>query len=347
MRPKSIVLLLLAVGCGLVASIGISQVMNRKSDAPPSEKEPILVAMRDIKVNEPLTEKNLKLEDWPAEKIPADAIRDFIGVENQRAGTTILSGEPMRKAKFAVDKRTEEIPKGYRVIAVQADAVSATGNLLQPGDRVDVLFVKHARGGNTHQASKTILQDVRVFAINEQWRAVEGNKSDESIAAKTVSILVTPSQAEIIALASDMGKVRLVLRHPDDEQVADTSGTDENEILASGLKGDRNKELAGDQSGGLLAWLKQQQGPAAAPAPARTTQVTPGVPEERFSMELLEGNDIKNVEFTRRGNAGRWSNAGSVGGNGGKPTGARPPASGFPSIPTVDAGPTTEPSDSL
>ena len=224
MRPKSLMLLLLALGCGLVASIGISQVMDarNKNAAPPVEREPILVALKDIKANELLSEKNLKLEEWPKDKIPSDAFRDLKEVQGQHAGGIILADEPLRKAKFAVDHRIDDIPKGYRVVAVSADAVSATGNLLQPGDRVDVVVaVKHNSGTST-QVAKTILQDIKVFAVNEQYRAASADKSDDSIVAKTVSLLVTPTQAETIALASEMGKIRLMLRHPDDDAVAET-----------------------------------------------------------------------------------------------------------------------------
>jgi pilus assembly protein CpaB len=142
MRPKSLMLLLLALGCGLVASIGISQVIEsrNRAAAPAMEKEPIYVATQDIKVNQPLTPQIVNLEEWPKEKIPADAIRDLKEIQGQRSGTTILAGEPLRKAKFAMDKRIDEIPAGYRVVAVSADAVSSAGYLLQPGDRVDVLM---------------------------------------------------------------------------------------------------------------------------------------------------------------------------------------------------------------
>src|ERR1700733_10261391 len=121
MRPKSLILVLLASGCGLVAAIGINQVMaNRNQAAPVIETDKILVANKDIKVNEPLSEKNVQVEDWPKEKIPGDAVRDLKELDGQRAGGNILVGEPIRRAKFAVDKRIEEIPHGYRVVAVQA-----------------------------------------------------------------------------------------------------------------------------------------------------------------------------------------------------------------------------------
>src|SRR6476620_9415832 len=183
MRPKTLILLLLALGCGLVASIGISQVINRNREAAPVETEAILVALKDIKVNDLLDDKNLRQEEWPKEKIPADAVRTLKDVEHQRAGTKIFAGEPIRKAKFAVDGRQEEIPKGFRVVGVPVDAASAAGNLLQPGDRVDVVFSAkpEGAGGQRQHVAKTILQNIKVFAVNEQWRPAQGDKSDEVI----------------------------------------------------------------------------------------------------------------------------------------------------------------------
>jgi pilus assembly protein CpaB len=333
MRPKSIMLLLLALGCGLVASIGISQVMDarNRAAAPEVEKEPIFIAARDIKVNEPLNEKNLKLEEWPKEKIPSDAVRDLKEIQGQRAGGIILADEPLRKAKFAVDHRIEEIPKGYRVVAVPADAVSATGNLLQPGDRVDMLLAIKNNSGVQNQFAKTILQDIRVFAVNEQWQTAEGNKSNEIIAAKTVSLLVTPAQAETIALASEMGKIRLVLRHPDDEGIADTRGTEESEILTGGPRSNRDQEAPSDQTGGILAWLKKQQAPAA-PAPAAVAVVAPAPnPEDHFTMEVLKADELSHVDFAKQN--GRWRNLGE-GGNGGiRATVATPPLVPAPVVP--------------
>lgn len=328
MRPKSLILLLLALGCGLVASIGISEVMsNRNQAAPVVETDKILVAKQDIKVNEPLSDKNTQAEDWPKEKIPVDAVHDFKELDGQRAGGSILVGEPIRKAKFAVDKRIEEIPHGYRVVAVQADAVSATGNLLQPGDRVDVVVsVKHANAvqGNS-QIAKTILQNVRVFAVNEQWRPAEGkDKSDDSITARTVSLLVTPDEAETIALASDLGRIRLILRNPDDDQFAETEGTEENEIFLGHSKG--NHKEGGASPNGILSWLKNQQQPQAQLAPAPD-------PEERFTMDVLKGDEMSHVEFTRHGTDGRWrSNA--------------PDASGAVT-PAVSVPPATQPQPNL
>ena len=298
MRPKSLMLLLLALGCGLVASIGISQVIEsrNRAAAPVMEKEPIYVATQDIKVNQPLTPQIVNLEEWPKERIPADAIRDLKEIQGQRSGTTILAGEPLRKAKFAMDKRIDEIPAGYRVVAVPADAVSAAGYLLQPGDRVDVLMYVDAsnpKSGVQQSITKTILQDVRVFAVNEQWRPAE-DKSNESITAKTVSLLVTPEQAEKMMQATEMGKIRLVLRNPDDPQVAETNGTDASELLGGTSSSDRNKEW------GVKKKLQGEGSNAGNDQPQQDNQ-------EHFVMNLVRGGELIQVDMTRSGAGGNWT----------------------------------------
>jgi len=305
MRPKTLILLLLALGCGLVASIGISQVINRNHESAPVEAEPILVALSDIKVNEAFTDKNLRLEEWPKEKIPADAIRTLKEVDHQRAGTKIFAGEPIRKAKFAIDSRQEEIPKGYRVVGVPVDAASAAGNLLQPGDRVDVVFsAKPESGGVQKQhVAKTILQNIKVFAVNEQWRPAQGDKSDEVITAKTVSLLLTPEQAEVLALANEMGgHIRLALRNNEDDQVAQTSGTES----GSFLQGDPGQKGDTDPSS-IVDWIKKLQQPAAPPPTAVASNGQQQ--QDHFTMEIFPGDGVSRVDLVRQAGDGLWATA--------------------------------------
>jgi pilus assembly protein CpaB len=198
------------------------------------------------------------------------------------------------------------------VEAVQSDAVSATGNLLQPGDRVDVLLTVKNVGNTANQFAKTILQDVKVFAVNEQWRPTEGNKSDESISAKTVSLLLTPAQAQVVYLAEAMGRIRLVLRNPDDNEVAATAGTDAEAILQSSLAGDRGKESGddatakSDSSSSILKWLQKTDSKTDSTAQATPPQAPQPDPTQTFWMDIYKGDELHRVQFTRNGNEGRW-----------------------------------------
>lgn len=296
MRPKTLILFVLAIGCGLVASIGISQVIEKRHQtaAPAVEKEPVYVALKDIKTNEPFTPENVKLDEWPKDRIPPDAIRDLKELENQRAGAPIYAGVPLRKVMFAVDGRMDEVPPGYKTMAVPADAVAAIGNLVQPGDRVDILVAVH-RGDKSFV--KTILQDVRVWAVNQQYRPLE-DKSNETISAKTVSLLVTSEQAEKLALASVVGQVRLVLRNPADDQLVETAGATAADLL-HGEQNDRQEEWNTSTSKeDVVKWLNNQ--PAETPEP------------EGFSMEILKGNSLDRVDFTRQGKDGRWVTGGAA-----------------------------------
>jgi pilus assembly protein CpaB len=302
MRPKSLILLMLALGCGLVASIGISQILDgRNPQAPAQEMEPILVAVKEAKFNDALTPETVKLEEWPRGKIPAGALTKLEQIEGRRARTQIVPGEPILESKLLrhdEGKAANVIPKGYRVVSVHADSVSSTGNLIQPRDRVDVLV--YIRRGSNASGTKTILQDVEVFAVNEQWRPPEEGTGD-TIAARTISLLVTPAQAEKVALASEMGKIRLVLRSPDDDANVTTTGAREADFLSGPEKMDR--EPAKPDAAALAL-----QQPLLSPLPA----VSPEEPKERFTMELLHGGELRTIDFTRHADQSRWKTAGGT-----------------------------------
>ena len=315
MRPKSLVLLMLALGCGLVASIGISQVMDRKNQQPvqAGETEAIFVAMKDIGFGDPLNMQVLKLEPWPKHLVPAGSLSKIEDVEGRLAGARMVAGEPVLEAKLMGNGEgagpAVAIPKGYRVVSVQVDAVSSIGSLLKPSDRVDLLVYvnRNPAAGINEAGTKTILQDVKVFAVNEQWRRPE-DQAEESIAAKTVSLLVTPPQAEKVTLATEMGKLRLVLRSPEDD-AGDLAGngTVASDIFADASeKSDREEETdhkAGTKSDpdGLLSWLNKQP----VQQPIQPTEVALGTPE-RFVMELLTGNELRTVQFQKAADGQRW-----------------------------------------
>lgn len=310
MRPKSILLLGLALGCGLVASIGISQVMEQRRTVETvlPETEAILVALKDINLAEPITADVLKLEEWPKDKITPDALRNLDEVVGRRTRTKIYAGEPLREAKLISadggDAPSEQIAKGYRVVAVRVDAATGVAGLVKPGDRVDVqLFVsKNDRNGISQSVVKTILEDVRIFAVDSSFRrAAEESEDASPAAARTISLLVTPKQAETLNLANELGKIRLTIRHPDDDTDVAVTGTTTEDLFVSS-KAQRDQESASatsetnDDLRQLLDQLKQQ--PGAAPE-SREVAALPTPPP--FIMQVFEGNAAREFEFTGDG----------------------------------------------
>jgi pilus assembly protein CpaB len=309
------VLLLLALGCGLVASIGISQIIeqNKQGGGAAAETQPILVAMKPIAGQEQLKAENVKLEEWPKHLIPKGALTKIEDVEGRRVKFSLVPGDPVLENKLVGDedrRATVDVPPGFRLVAVHADAVSAVGNLIKPGDRVDVLVYLKANNfqGGQMAGATTILQDIKVFAVNDQWRPSE-EKGNDAVSVKNVALLVTPEQAEKVTLATELGKVKLVLRSPDDDMKASTlTGTTPSDLFGNSDRSSRGAEknfLAQSAKGaksagkGLLGFLgfggeEGQDGqlgdPLASLAPSSV---------EHFSMQLIEGSGIRNVDFTK------------------------------------------------
>ncbi|MEX2111626.1 MAG: Flp pilus assembly protein CpaB, partial [Pirellulales bacterium] len=148
MRSKSIVLLAVALGCGLIASIGISQLMDvRNQGGDSGERQPVFVAMADINAADELTAQNIKLEEWPKAIVPAGALTRLEDVEGKRCRMKIYAGEPILSSKLLGPDESigaaKEIPPGYRVAHVTVDGATGSNNLILPGDRVDVLVFRN------------------------------------------------------------------------------------------------------------------------------------------------------------------------------------------------------------
>src|SRR2546421_3874813 len=141
MRMKSLILIFIALGCGLVASIGISQVMNR--DAGPSlEMDQILVALADIDIGSKLDAQNVKLEDWPKAKIPEGAVRKLEDVKDKFANARFFKGEPLHVNKISdtLTNIANKLQAGYRAMPDKLDEDTVMKGIAA-GDRVDVLVV--------------------------------------------------------------------------------------------------------------------------------------------------------------------------------------------------------------
>jgi pilus assembly protein CpaB len=296
MRPKSLLLLALALGCGLVASIGISQVMDRKPQGK-IETVPIYIALHNINLGDPIDAKMLSLEEWPKDKVPRGAISKLEELEGRRPRTAIFEGEPILEGKLLAPGQIADpirsIPKGMRLKTIAVDAEKSAAGLLGPGDRVDVqLFVrKDQRTGIDTAKSKIILQNIRVFAVDQTvQRSPDG--ADERTIAKTVSLMLTPEQASKLTLAEQIGEVSLIPRNPDDEAAAEWNEYTIEDLLAEGEKGSRSKEQGLTDDGEPV-----EEQPSDSSSLLSAIQSTPQPAVPPFRMEIVEAQDVREMLF--------------------------------------------------
>jgi pilus assembly protein CpaB len=105
---------------------------------------------------------------------------------------------------------------GMRAVTVGVDAITGTAGLIWPGDRVDLLLTQQLNMPHLppaqHVSAETVLSDVRVIAIDQ--RLVQGASADHKSPglARTVTLEVTPAQAERVSVAERLGSLSLVVR---------------------------------------------------------------------------------------------------------------------------------------
>jgi pilus assembly protein CpaB len=295
MRPKSLILLVLALGCGLVASIGISQVLdnqNRKQAA--IETVPIYVALHNINLGDPVDDGMVSLQEWPKDKVPVGAVTKWEDIEGRRPKTIIFQGEPLNDGKFLAKGETHDpiagIPPGMRLKTVSVDARKSAAGLLSPGDRVDVqLFVqRNERAGIEHPFTKIILQNIRVYAVDQAVQRTSEGTEERSV-AKTVSLVVSPQQASRMTTAENMGEISLIPRNPDDDVIVDDSEQSLDDLFARSDANNREKERAAfdkDETESVDSQVQKDldQHPVVAVVPP-------------FRMKIIYPNEVSRVDF--------------------------------------------------
>ncbi len=306
MRPKSLVLLALAAGCGLIASIGISQVIDNNKRGAPAETVPIYVALQNINLGDPINDGMLSLQEWPKDKIPVGAITQWDDIEDRRPRTTIFQGEPLLDGKLLPKGHSQDpisaIPKNHRLKTISVDARKSAAGLLSPGDRVDIqLFVKrNDREGVLKSFTKTILQNIRVFAVDQAVQRSSDGTEARNI-AKTVSLILTPEQANRVTLAENLGEISLIPRHPDDDTIVGDVQVTSDDLLLTGKAGDRAAEqgiaTANSDFGSLLGLQSGANSTIQSSISGESAEQ-----EDPFRMRIIFPDKVQEIRFSHSGN---------------------------------------------
>jgi pilus assembly protein CpaB len=119
---------------------------------------------------------------------------------------------------------TVALTPGYRAIAVAATAVSGAAGRIFPGDRVDLILTQSFKGRDDASArrsvSETVIGNLRVLAIDRSTKE-SGPAEVTNAIPRAVTLEVQPKQAEIISVASELGKLSMTLRSPDSSDASD------------------------------------------------------------------------------------------------------------------------------
>jgi pilus assembly protein CpaB len=174
----------------------------------------IVVAATDMTVGTRLTKENLAQVDWPKTNVPKGAFENIIDVEGRVTITMMAAGTPVLAAELAAPGSgaglVAVIEPGMRAMAIRVNEVTGVGGFILPNTFVDVIALDKTRGTDT---AETLLQKVEVLAIAQETFVEEGKAK----VVRTVTLELSPEDAEALALQTQKGDIQLVLRNPLDE----------------------------------------------------------------------------------------------------------------------------------
>jgi len=239
MRPP--IILLFGVIASFLTAFTVYRAVQQPAPvaavASPVGVTPVVVAATDLPFGTVLDARHLRAIEWPAGSMPPNAYAAPETLIGRVTMAHMVNNEPVTNDKLAPVGSKGLLPlvieQGMRAVTVKVNEVTAVGGFIVPGSRVDVLItadvkmpaeVPTGRNGQSDVQSvsahrtRTLLQNVTVLALGQ---VLESNDPKPPGNLSTATLLVTPEQTEMLALAASEGSLQLALRNfADNDQLS-------------------------------------------------------------------------------------------------------------------------------
>ncbi len=234
-----------AVVVAFLMAVLVQMMLGGRAKDVAVKEEPkveILVASKDLRIGQELVEGDTKWQSWPKGNLFAGAVTRE---KEQKPGEALkgrlrrdlASGEPVLKSYMLGESKgnvvAASLEPGMRAVTIEVSAETMVGGFITAGDFVDVMLTYKANFRTDDKdprvtqmldrnidrtAIETILENVRILAVDQTAQRPEEGKIK---VGKTVTLALTPEDAERIVLARDMGPLTLVLRGVGDKDPID------------------------------------------------------------------------------------------------------------------------------
>jgi pilus assembly protein CpaB len=203
--------------------------VNKLSSSTGSGKM-VLVAAKTIPVGTVLAATDVQSIPWPVDGTPAGAFDAVQQVTGHTVIVPLAQGEPVLASRLAsTEKDGSGVPTGMRAVTVHVSDSNGVLAQLGPGQKVDVqALVTRKSTTNPGPELRTILEGIRVLSVNPQ---PETNSQGSNLPA--VTLLTSPADADVLALADSGARIRLALRNPLDNATRPRTSLSIDTILRS------------------------------------------------------------------------------------------------------------------
>jgi pilus assembly protein CpaB len=319
MKPKTTILMILAIGCGLAAAFFTNKLIaERNKPVEEVEKVTVLVAKKKIPAMAYISKADEFFEPQEKSKndVPKNVLTDMEDKDLRdgfRVSRSFSAGNFLTRDDL-ISKEMEglagKVPRGMRAFAIRVTAETLAGGFVLPGSKVDVVWT--FRTNNNESGSLTILQDMLVLAVDTQ--AARNPDNPQTILGATVTLAVKPEEAQKMALAKNNGELSLALRNVSDDIKLQLAGSKPGDLArTSSLFNDTKPEDTGDSTASAPATppvpplpalptpMKDPTPPATTTTPTTTTTpVTderPVKPVKFHRMVILDGGNYREQKF--------------------------------------------------
>jgi len=193
----------------------------------------VVVAKRDLERGAPIDVGRFAIDEIPSEYVHATAVRperfrQFVGL---RLGAPLKAGEALLEVHLETPSAvfSSTLENGNRALTTEVDEVNSISGMLRPSDHIDLMATAHGSGANTTDVTFPLLTNVEVLATGQVTRKAEGSNQPHTYT--TITLSVSPQDAQRIVVAKNSGKLTAVLRNPDDGQPGKTAAMNIDDLL--------------------------------------------------------------------------------------------------------------------
>jgi len=298
MRNKRFFIVLVgALIFGVLAAVSVSRYLS-SAQAYTKNLSKVAVAKVQIPLGTKIVAEQVTVVQFPKESTPDGTFESADKLVGRVAVMNIPAREPITESRLAPEGTaaglSAVIPEGYRAMTVKVDDAAGISGFIMPGAFVDVVVVIDPREGSGMQdpISKIVLQNIKVLANGQNIDKPENQREANSV--KAVTLQVTPEQAEKLALASNEGKLQLVMRNQIDQGDEQTKGVNKRELITGS-----DRAMPAPEPGSMKSEQPKDTRPVRrvrVPAEPKTAAPAPEA-KPRTQVEMIEGAKKRNVEF--------------------------------------------------
>jgi len=298
MKWSAVILIIFGLIAAVAATILIAAWQAKIDDSLLSNlsaEVQVVRAKRSLSAMSVVTTEDIIEKTVPRENLPEGYLTNSAQVVGKVLALSVVEGQVLTKSCFAAEGSMTElaarIPRGMRAVSIVLSNHAITGGLLYPGCVVDVLASfklpsrQHGRG---EAISRTLLESIQVLAV-ENTSIVSGEAAKKAYMDEgsspgkklTVTLMVSPQQAERLQLAREYGTVSVAMRNPLDRYPIDSEIT----VLREGQLGQLDSLMTEEQKAELPEEIKNLQ------------EKDTGLQDPGWGVTVIRGQEVTEYEM--------------------------------------------------